>query len=263
MALVANRAEGTVSVFRIKDGTTVVPAGKVEIGPVSSEVSHVAFTPDGRHALVTRYGDHMVNVLQIENEKVTKTNREITTGVRPYGLSITPDGRWAVVANLGRGTGDADTVSLIDLGREPWRIVDTVSVGQMPEGIQASPDSRFVAVTVMNGSNKPPGSPFHGPGLVRMLRDRRRAAFPRVGGARRHLVAGRRLLPRRPHAPRRQHGGARGAGAARVGGRQADGHGHAPRRFRRLGGAPHLGGLGPPRRRAPPPPMRDRAEPSD
>ena len=170
LALVANRAEGTVSVYRIQNGTTVAPAGKVEIGPVSSEVSHVAFTPDGRHALVTRYGDHMVNVLRIEGDRVSKTDREITTGVRPYGLSITPDGRWAVVANIGRGTGDADTVSLIDLGREPWRIVDTVSIGQTPEGIQTSPDSRFAAVTVMNGSNKPPGSPFHGPGLVRMLR---------------------------------------------------------------------------------------------
>jgi DNA-binding beta-propeller fold protein YncE len=170
LALVANRAEGTVSVYRIKDGTTVTPAGKVEIGPVSSEVSHVAFTPEGRHALVTRYGDHMVNVLQIEGDKVTKTNREITTGVRPYGLSVTPDGRWAVVANIGRGTGDADTVSLIDLSREPWRVVDTVSVGQTPEGIQASPDSRYAAVSVMNGSNKPPNSPFYGPGLVKMLR---------------------------------------------------------------------------------------------
>jgi DNA-binding beta-propeller fold protein YncE len=170
LALVANRAEGTVSVYRIKDGTMVSPAGKVEIGPVSSEVSHVAFTPDGRHALVTRHGDHMVNVLRIEGDRVSKTDREITTGVRPYGLSIAPDGRWAVVANIGRGTGDADTVSLIDLGREPWRIVDTISVGQTPEGIQASPDGRFAAVTVMNGSNKPPGSPFHGPGLVRMLR---------------------------------------------------------------------------------------------
>jgi hypothetical protein len=49
-------------------------------------------------------------------------------------------------------------------------LVGTISVGQTPEGIQASPDSRFAAVTVMNGSNKPPGSPFHGPGLVRMLR---------------------------------------------------------------------------------------------
>lgn len=169
LALVANRAEGTVSVFRI-NGQEVTPAGKVEIGPVASEVSHAAFTPDGRFALVTRYGDHSVNVLRIEGTTVTKTDREITTGVRPYGLAVTPDGRWAVVANIGRGTGDADTVSLIDLQREPFRIVDTVSVGQTPEGIMTAPDSRHVAVTVMNGSNKAQGSPFHGPGLVRMLR---------------------------------------------------------------------------------------------
>ena len=75
-----------------------------------------------------------------------------------------------MVGNLGRGTGDADTVSLLDLTREPWRVVDTVSVGQTPEGVAASPDNRHVAVTVMNGSNKPAGSPFHGPGLVKLLR---------------------------------------------------------------------------------------------
>ncbi len=169
LALVANRAEGSVSIYRIAGGQ-VTPAGKVDIGTVASEVSHVAFTPDGRHALVTRYGDHMINVLQIDGDKVVKLDREITTGVRPYGLAITADGRHAVVANIGRGTGDADTVSLIDLAREPFRIVDTISVGQTPEGIMVSPDNRHVAVTVMNGSNKPAGSPFHGPGLVRMLR---------------------------------------------------------------------------------------------
>ncbi len=169
LALVANRAEGTVGVYRIH-GHEVMLVGKIEIGPVSSEVSHVAFLPDGKHALVTRYGDHSVTVLRIEGERVTKSEREITTGVRPYGLAVTPDGHWAVVANIGRGTGDADTVSLIDLRREPYRVVDTVSVGQTPEGIAASPDNRHVAVTVMNGSNKPAGSVFHGQGLVRMLR---------------------------------------------------------------------------------------------
>jgi len=169
MALVANRAEGTVSVFRIANGQ-VTPSGKVEIGPVSAEVSHVQFTPDGRHALVTRYGDHSLNVLQIDGERVVKLDREITTGVRPYGLAITADGQWGVVANIGRGTGDADTVSLIDLRNPPFRIVDTVSVGQTPEGIQVSPDNRHVAVTVMNGSNKPSNSPFFGPGLVKLLR---------------------------------------------------------------------------------------------
>ena len=169
LALVANRAEGTVGVFRIANGQ-VTSIGKVEIGPVSSEVSHVAFTPDGRRALVTRYGDHLVNVLQVEGERVVKLDRDITTGVRPYGLAVTADGRYATVANVGRGSGDADTVSLIDLTREPYRIIDTVSVGQTPEGIQTGPDPRLVAVTVMNGSNKPAGSPFAGPGLVKILR---------------------------------------------------------------------------------------------
>ncbi|RAI57832.1 lactonase family protein [Roseicella frigidaeris] len=169
LALVANRAEGSVSVYRI-NGSQVVPAGKVDIGPVSSEVSHVAFTPDGRFALVTRYGDHMLNLLQIEGDKVIKLDREITAGVRPYAVTVGPDGRWAAVANIGRGTGDADTVSLIDLTQEPFRVVDTISVGQTPEGITASPDGKHLAVTVMNGSNKPPGSPFAGPGLVRLLR---------------------------------------------------------------------------------------------
>jgi DNA-binding beta-propeller fold protein YncE len=169
LALVANRAEGSVSIFRIAGGQ-VTPLGKVDIGPVSSEVSHVAFTPDGRFALVTRNGDHMVNVLRIEGEKVVKLDREITPGVRPYGLTITADGKYALVANIGRGTGDADTVSLIDLAKEPFRVVDTLSVGQTPEGLMASPDNRHVAVTVMNGSNKPANSPFAGPGLVRLLR---------------------------------------------------------------------------------------------
>ncbi|TDH58843.1 YncE family protein [Dankookia rubra] len=169
LALVANRAEGTVSVFRIAHGQ-VTPAGKVDIGTVASEVSHVEFTPDGRFALVTRNGDHMLNLLRVEGDKVTKLDREITTGVRPYGLTVAPDGRWAVVANIGRGTGDADTVSLVDLTKEPFRIVDTISVGQTPEGIIASPDGRHLAVTVMNGSNKPANSPFFGPGLVKLLK---------------------------------------------------------------------------------------------
>lgn len=169
LLLVANRGEGSVGVYRVA-GETFTDLGRVSLGNAASLVSHVAVTPDGKHALVTRYGDAMVQVLEIEGEQVRATPRHITTGVNPYGLSITPDGKWAVVANIGRGTGDADTVSLIDLQHPPFRVVDTITVGQTPEGMQVSPDGRHVAVTVMNGSNKPRESPFFGPGLVRMLR---------------------------------------------------------------------------------------------
>ena len=171
LALVANREAGTVSVFRIR-AERLEALGTVEIGPAASGVSHVAFTPDGRHALVTRDGDFFLNVLAIEGETVTRTPRVFSAGLRPYGLVIAPDGRFAAVANIGRGNGDEDTVSLIDLSGPPatWRTVHTLTVGQTPEGLQLSPDGRLLAVTVMNGSNKPANSPFLGPNLVRTYR---------------------------------------------------------------------------------------------
>ncbi len=171
LALVANREEGTVSVFRIREAR-LEAVGKVEIAAANSGVSAVAFTPDGRHALVTRDGDFFLSVLAIEGETVRRLDRTISAGLRPYGLAIASNGQHAVVANIGRGTGDEDTVSLISLAGPPatWRVVHTVTVGQTPEGIEISPDGRLVAVTVMNGSNKPENSPFRGPGLVRTYR---------------------------------------------------------------------------------------------
>lgn len=169
LALVANRNAGTVSVFRIADGR-LAPVSTVNIGPPASGVSHAQFTPDGRFALVTRDGDFMVSVLRVEGETVTPAGRDITVGIRPYAMGITRDGRWAVVGNVGRGTGDADTVSLISLTAEPFRTVDTITVGATPEAVQVSPDNRHVAVTVMNGSNRPQGHPLRGRGQVVILR---------------------------------------------------------------------------------------------
>ena len=159
LALVANRSEGTVSVFGIQ-GKTVTPLSKVTIAPAASGVSHAAFTPDGKTALVTRDGDSFISVLAIDGTKVEYTKRDLSAGLRPYGLDISRDGSVAVVANIGRGGGDNDTISLIDLKAKPPRVVETVVVGQTPEGILFSPDGRLVAVTVMNGSNKPRESPF-------------------------------------------------------------------------------------------------------
>ena len=160
LALVANRAEGTVSVFTIQ-GKTVAPAGLVRVADDKSGPSHVAFTPDGKTALLTRDGDSMISILAIDGTKVEYTKRDLSAGLRPYGLDISVDGSVAVVANIGRGGGDNDTVSVIDLRANPIRVVETVTVGQTPEGIILSPDGKLCAVQVMNGSNKPRESPFH------------------------------------------------------------------------------------------------------
>ncbi len=169
LLLVAHRGDGSVWVYRVA-GQTITELAKLSLGNAASLVSHVAITPDGKHALVSRFGDNRISVLAINGETVTNTPRQITPGVSPYAVAITNDGKWAVSANMGSSQGDTDTVSLIDLRQEPFRLVDSIAVGQTPEGMMVSPDNRHVAVTVMNGSNKPDASPFRGPGQLRLLR---------------------------------------------------------------------------------------------
>jgi DNA-binding beta-propeller fold protein YncE len=160
LALVANRSEGTVSVFSLS-GKDVKNVGTVPIGDEKTGVSHVTISPDGKTALVTRDGDSMVSVLTIDGTKVEYTKRDLTVGMRPYGAAITADGTVAVVANIGRGSGDNDTVSVIDMTANPVRTVDTITVGQTPEGLNVSLDGKLCAVVIMNGSNKPKDSPFY------------------------------------------------------------------------------------------------------
>ncbi|HEY8067401.1 MAG TPA: YncE family protein [Burkholderiales bacterium] len=160
LALVANRNEGTVSVFTIK-GMTLAPAGKVALGGKDSGPSTVKFIGDGKRALVTRDGDSTLTILAVAGQKVSATGRNFFAGIRPYGADVTPDGRYAVVANVGRGQGDADTASLIDLSMNPPRTVDTITVGPTPEGIRISPNGKYAALVVHNGSAYSPSSPFY------------------------------------------------------------------------------------------------------
>ena len=160
LALVANRGEGTVSVLKIA-GKQVSKIGSVSLGKADSGTSGIVFTPDGKTALVTRDGDSFISVLMIDGDTVTVDKREVSAGTRPYGITMSPHGRWAAVANIGRGAGDIDTVSILDLNRSLVRNIDTFAVGQTPEGIMASPDGEHLAVVMMNGSNKATTHPYY------------------------------------------------------------------------------------------------------
>jgi DNA-binding beta-propeller fold protein YncE len=161
LALVANRNEGTVSVFTIS-GSTLTAAGKIKVGDEKSNPSAIAFAADGKTALVTREGDHRILVLAIDGNKVEATKREITAGLRPNAIDIAAKGEIAVVANIGiTGSGDANTISVIDMKLDPPRVVNTYTVGQTPEGIKMSPDGKFVAVVLVNGTSQPRSSPFY------------------------------------------------------------------------------------------------------
>jgi DNA-binding beta-propeller fold protein YncE len=154
--------DGTVSVFAIQ-GKTVTPAGTVEVGGAKAGGGMVAFTPDGKSALVSRQLDNKISLLAIDGAKVEHAKRDMTAGVRPIALDVASNGAFAIVASLaGAASGDHDSISLIDLTAKPPRVVDTVGVlGATAEGLKISPDGSVVAVVVHNGSNRPKGSPFH------------------------------------------------------------------------------------------------------
>ncbi len=158
LALVANRAEGSVSVLTI-EGQTVTVAGKVVLSDPAKpdqkpQTAAVAISPDGKLAIATNDGDHRLTLLSIEGTTV-KVVRDFYAGLRPYAVDIAPNGRFAIVGNLGFGVGDLDTISLVDLESTPPRVTDTVTVGLSVEGVKIAPDSTYAVAVIPNGSNKP------------------------------------------------------------------------------------------------------------
>ena len=92
------------------------------MGTPESLLSGVAFTRDGRTALVTRNNDSLIAVLAIDGNKVTNTKRDFAANLKPYGIDVSPSGDTAIVASIGVGaTGGADTFSVIDIAADPPR----------------------------------------------------------------------------------------------------------------------------------------------
>jgi DNA-binding beta-propeller fold protein YncE len=167
LALVPNRAGGTVSVVEIK-GQKLTEKQKITIGDKTGP-SQIVIAPDGRRALLTRDGDNQISILDINGSNITLNSKTIFAGLKPYSIDIDSSGKYAVVGNLGGGQGDADTMSLIDLKMDPPRVIDTVTVGQTPEGVSFSPNGKLIGVTVINGSNKPRSSSYYGEAVYKLF----------------------------------------------------------------------------------------------
>ncbi|MGH7015406.1 MAG: YncE family protein [Stellaceae bacterium] len=157
LALVANRADNTVSVLTIA-GKTVTLVGSVALAPANTpnqQLSAVAITPDGKHALVAKTGINKVALLDIDGAKVTYAGYDMITGVFPYNVQITTDGKLGLVNNNGNGgvgDGQADTVSVIDMTLDPPRVIDQIMVGDAPEGLAVSPKGGYAVSLMTNGS---------------------------------------------------------------------------------------------------------------
>ncbi len=165
LALVANRADNTVSVIAIdgKDVKVVDTVALAAPGAPSEQVSAVAITPDGKRALVSKFGAHKVALLEIDGRKVTYDKYDMAVGLWPYNVQITADGKLGLAGNngaSGASDGQIDTVAVIDLEAKPPRVIDQVVVGDGPEGLAVSPKGGYAAAIILNGTGNVPPNAF-------------------------------------------------------------------------------------------------------
>src|SRR6195256_4076260 len=113
MALVANRGDNSISVLSI-NGTDVKVTDTINF---PDPVAHVVFTPDGKRGLAVRFPAHKISVLDIAGDKVTYNKVDIATGLWPYNIVVTPNGKLALTSDNG-GSGSSDgsgaTTTVID-----------------------------------------------------------------------------------------------------------------------------------------------------
>jgi DNA-binding beta-propeller fold protein YncE len=156
--LLAAGHDGAVKVLAI-EGKNLRLVDSVKVG--EKRLSGISFTHDGKAAIVAMRDENGAAVLSVDGTTVKNTKEKIATGVNPYAVDVSSDGRWAVIGNTGvsRTVDDADVVTLVDVGKRPFRAVQQISVPATPEGVAISPDGRWIAVSSMAGTNLLAGDP--------------------------------------------------------------------------------------------------------
>jgi len=177
LALVCNRADGTISVLKI-DGTKVTPTGTIQISP---GVAQAVFTPDGKHALAVKSPDNKLAILDVDGDKVTYGKLDLPTYAFPYNVVVTPDSKLALTADNGNGgssDGNADAVSVVDLEGPHPHVIAHVTVEDAPEGLAMSPKGDLAAVLNVNGSNMKQAWFYHPTGSLTILRIHGKSVTP-------------------------------------------------------------------------------------
>ncbi len=177
--LLAACTDGKLRVLSI-DGRDMKLLDTIKLS--DGRLGSVDFTHDGSAALVGLRDHGGVAVMDVEDGRVTDSKQRVSTGVAPYSLDVSADGKWAIASNVGltglpdvpssSTVGDADSVTLIDVSRRPFRAVRFLTVPATPEGAAISPDGRWIAVQAMDGSALTPDNPGrHKHGRVLLFRN--------------------------------------------------------------------------------------------
>jgi DNA-binding beta-propeller fold protein YncE len=157
LALIANRAGKSVSVVSIDNGV-VKSLGDI---PMEQEAAAVAITPDGKRAFVCLNLVNKIAVLAIDGQKVTYDKAlDIPSGINPYNIDITTDGKYVIASNTGAGKNNGDAEVVIETTGPHPHVVDIMSPGNGPEGFAISPNGKWAATPLLLGSGAKNGDWF-------------------------------------------------------------------------------------------------------
>ena len=153
LALIANRADNSVSVLRIT-------GKKVELIDTVVDAASRSRTSSSRPTASARWRPSSPATRSRCSTSPARRSRTTSTtcrsGLWPYNVDVTPDGKLALTAdngNSGAADGQVDTVSVIDLEAAPPRVIDKVVVGDGPEGLAISPTGKLAVAVLLRGSN--------------------------------------------------------------------------------------------------------------
>ncbi|AAK80487.1 YVTN family beta-propeller protein [Clostridium acetobutylicum] len=136
-AYVANMGEDTVSVVDIAAGKEL---RKVKVGntPITTAV-----TSDGNTLLATVNSENALAIVNLSTDSVVK----VFVGAGPAQVYLSPDDKYAFVANQGTETKPSNTVTKIDIQNKT--VAATITVGKGAHGVVVSDDNKFTYVTNM------------------------------------------------------------------------------------------------------------------
>jgi len=150
IALVTGVGDDTITLFTIKD-RHLTRGGQVKL-EAKAEPRDVLIAPDGKFAYALRFGDGKVTKLAIKGDQLSRV-ADFAVGTQPDGGSISADGRYLFVNDF-QGTPSTTkgvgATALIDT--RTGKITDAIEVGALPEDVVQSPDGKYAAVVVGNGS---------------------------------------------------------------------------------------------------------------
>jgi len=163
LALVAGSDSSTITAFSIA-GERLTRIDQLQL-PAKTDPTDVIFSHDGRTAIVVSRAGGKLILLDVNGGKLRETGKVFSPGLQPYGAVATHDGKYVINTNLGgavpppgsppprRGKGAGHRVGTISMVRlSDGAVVASVEVGPTPEHVAMSPDGRYVAVVVANGT---------------------------------------------------------------------------------------------------------------